>query len=120
MCQFLQGNLESALKEVEQEPLEWMRLSGMAIILHHLGSRPAEAEKALSMLIDNYGDNGVYQRAQVFAQRGDTDQAMQSLNRALEIGDPGFSQLLVDPLINPIRDDPRFNELMEKTGFAAL
>ncbi|MCZ6499752.1 MAG: tetratricopeptide repeat protein, partial [Gammaproteobacteria bacterium] len=119
MCQFLQGDLESALEEVEQEPLAWMRHSGMAILLHHLG-RTEEAERALSLLIENYGDNGVYQRAQVYAQRGDTDQAIQDLNRSREIGDPGISQLLVDPLIDPLRDDPRFIELMEKTGFAAL
>lgn len=119
MCQFLQGDLESAIEEVKQEPLGWMKHSGMAIILHHLGNTE-EAEAALALLIETYGDNGVYQRAQVYAQRGDADQAIQSLNRALEIRDPGISQLLVDPLVDPVRDDPRFVELMEKTGFAAL
>jgi len=119
MCQFLQGDLASALEEVEQEPLGWMKHSGMAIVLHHLGNTE-EAEAALALLISSYGDNGVYQRAQVYAQRGDADQAIQSLNRALEIRDPGFSQLLVDPLVDPVRDNPRFIELMEKTGFAAL
>ncbi len=119
MCQFLQGDLESALEEVEQEPLGWMKHSGMAIVLSHL-EKTEEAEAALALLIENYGDNGVYQRAQVYAQRGDADQAIQDLHQALEIGDPGFSQLLVDPLVDPIRDDPRFIELMERTGFAAL
>lgn len=119
MCQFLQGDLASALEEVEQEPLGWMKHSGMAIVLHHLGNTE-EAEAALALLIETYGDNGVYQRAQVYAQRGDADQAIRDLHRSLEIGDPGFSQLLIDPLVDPIRNDPRFAELMEKTGFAAL
>lgn len=119
MCQFLQGDLAPALEEVEQEPLGWMKHSGMAIILHHLGNTE-EAEAALALLIETYGDNGVYQRAQVHAQRSDADQAIQDLHRSLEIGAPGFSQLLVDPLVDPIRDDPRFIELMERTGFAAL
>jgi tetratricopeptide (TPR) repeat protein len=119
MCQFLQGDPESALAEVKQEPLGWMKHSGMAIVLQRLG-RIEEAETALSELIDRYGDNGVYQHAQVYAQWGDTDQAIKALNRAYEIGDPGISQLLVDPLLDPIRDDPRFDVLMEKTGFAAI
>ncbi len=119
MCQFLQGDPESALAEVKQEPLGWMKHSGMAIVLQRLG-RIEEAETALSELIDRYGDNGVYQHAQVYAQWGDTDQAIKALNRAYEIGDPGISQLLVDPLLDPIRDDLRFDELMEKTGFAAI
>lgn len=119
MCQFLQGDSESALNEVKQEPLGWMKHSGMAIVLQRLG-RIEEAEAAMSLLVATYGDNGVYQHAQVYAQWRDADNAIQALNRAHEIGDPGISQLLVDPLIDPIRDDPRFVELMVKTGFAAF
>ncbi len=37
--------------------------------------------------------------------------------RARDIGDPGVSQILVDPLMDPLRDDPRFTKLMTEVGF---
>jgi len=119
MCLLMKGDAEAAFREVEQEPLGWMRHSGMASTLHHLG-RIDEARTAMELLIREYGDNGVYQHGQVYAQWGDNENAMTSLNRALDIGDPGMSQILVDPLLDPIRDDARFAELLEKTGFAGL
>ncbi len=119
ICQFLQGDPEAALKEIEQEPLGWMKYSGMAIVLHHLG-RTEDAKAAMESLIIRYGENGVYQHAQVYTQWGDFDQAIENLNRSCDVGDPGISQLKVDPLLDPIRDDPRFDELMEKTGFSTI
>jgi len=119
ICQLLQGDPESALKEIEQEPLGWMKYSGMAIVLHRLG-RTEDAKTAMESLTTRYGENGVYQHAQVCTQWGDFDQAIADLNRARKVGDPGISQLKVDPLLDPIRDDPRFDELMEKTGFSTI
>jgi serine/threonine-protein kinase len=116
MCRFKQGDLESALHEVEQEPLNWMKFSGMAIVLQHLG-HTERAEASLAALIKDYRENGLYQQAQVYAQWGDNSKAIQTLNKAHEFGDPGTSQLLVDPLLDPIRDDVQFSELLRKTGF---
>ncbi len=116
MCLYLQGDAESALNEVEQEPLLWMKFSGMAIVLRRLG-RDEEAKSSMSSLIEDFRDNGLYQQAQVYAQWGDIDQSIQTLNRAYEIGDPGVSQLVVDPLVGPIREDRRFVELVKKIGF---
>ena len=118
MCQYLQGDPDSALKELEQEPLLWMKYSGMAIVLRRLG-RDEEAVSSMSSLIENFRDNGLYQQAQVHAQWSDIDQAIKTLNRARDIGDPGVSQILVDPLLDPIRGDPRFDELAKSIGFTA-
>ena len=49
---------------------------------------------------------------------GESDLAMDMFNRALDLGDPGLTQLLIDPGLDPIRDDKRFIELLEKVGFA--
>ena len=116
MCLLQQGHTELGLTEVEQEPLTWMRISGMAILLHHLG-RKEEAEASMALLITDFQDNGLYQQAQVYAQWGDTDQAIKTLHKSREIGDPGTSQLLVDPLMDPLRKDPRFTELLHSVGF---
>ena len=50
MCKFLQGDLEEAAKSVAQEPLTWMRFSGLAIVQNKLGDDDA-AEEAMASLI---------------------------------------------------------------------
>jgi hypothetical protein len=45
------------------------------------------------------------------------DEAGDALIRAREIGDPGVSQIVVDPLIDPLREDPRFLKLMADVRF---
>lgn len=117
MCMYMQGDIEAAFAEIEQEPLGWMKQSGSAILLHKMG-RTEEAERFLAMLIrEDDEEYALYQQGQVNAQWGNAEQAMKCLNRALHFGDPGLSQLLVDPLLDPVRDDPRFIELLAKIGF---
>lgn len=120
MCIFLQGDKENALKEIEGEPLSWMKNSGSAILLHRLG-RLAEAESFLDFLKSKQiEENALYQQGQIYTQWGDADQAIKYLNYARDYNDPGLSQLMVDPLLDPIRDDPRFNELIAKIGFVPV
>jgi adenylate cyclase len=116
MCLYKKGDPDQALIEVAQEPLKWMNFSGMAILLHKLG-RKEEAEASMASLIRDYRENGLYQQAQVYAQWGQLDKSLQTLTEAHEYGDPGTSQLLVDPLLDPIRKEPQFAELLKKTGF---
>jgi TolB-like protein/Flp pilus assembly protein TadD len=117
MCTFLLGDTRSAATEVALEPLDWMRFSGLAILERKLGNNE-EAEVAMASLIEGYRDNGLYQQAQVHTQWGDIDAAIAALNRAREIGDPGVSQVVVDPLLDPLRDDSRFRELMTSIGYS--
>jgi len=119
MCLLKKGDLSSALSEVEQEPLTWMRFSGMAIVLKALG-RTEEAEVSMAELVKDYGEIGLYQQSQVHAQWGDLSKALQTLNEAHDYGDPGTSQLLVDPLLDPVREEPQFAELLRKTGFKQI
>jgi len=116
MCLLKKGDIDQALIEVEQEPLTWMKFSGMAIVLQKLG-RMEEAETQMASLIRDYRENGLYQQGQVYAQWGELEKSLQTLAEALECGDPGTSQLLVDPLLDPIRQEPLFAELLKKTGF---
>jgi len=111
MCQYQLGNIEAAAKSVAQEPLEWMRLSGLAIVERKLGHDEA-AEEAMAALIESYRDNGLYQQAQVLGQWGQVDNAIDALLKAREIGDPGVSQIVVDPLMDPLREDLRFLKLL--------
>jgi len=111
MCQYQLGNVEAAAKSVAQEPLDWMLYSGLAIIERKLGNDEA-AEEAMASLIKSHRDNGLYQQAQVLGQWGHVDKSIDSLLKAREIGDPGVSQIVVDPLIDPLREEPRFLRLL--------
>jgi serine/threonine-protein kinase len=60
-----------------------------------------------------------YQVAQVYAVRGDKEKAFEWLQIAFDHHDTGMLALLVDPLLNGVRDDPRFKALVAKMNFPA-
>ena len=49
-----------------------------------------------------------YQQAQVLAQWGQLDTAIARLQQARAIGDSGLVYARNDPLLDPLRGDPRF------------
>lgn len=117
MCMFMKGDAAAALKEVLNEPLSWMQQSGSAILLHKLG-RHAEAEEFMRKLfVANDENYALYQLGQIHSQWGDADTALMYLNKAHSFEDPGLSQLLVDPLLDPLREDPRFEQILIELGF---
>lgn len=117
MALFWQGDVEAAWNEIQKEPLDWMRWTGSAAILHRLG-RLEEAETNLANLSEEEDQEfATIQRAGIFAQWGNVEMAFKNLRLAFEYGDPGLSQLYVDPFMDPIRDDPRFTEMLTRLGF---
>ncbi len=116
MSSYLLGDIETAAQEIAKEPLDWMRQSGTAIVQHKLGHQ-GEADAAFTGLIEVALDNGLYQQAQVHAQWGDLDKSIKDLNRARDIGDPGVSQIVSDPLLDPLRAEPGFAKLMAVVGY---
>ena len=55
-----------------------------------------------------------YQYGEIYAQWGETDEALDALEHAWDIGDAGVVLLNMDGFLNPLRDQPRFKVLMEK------
>jgi TolB-like protein/Tfp pilus assembly protein PilF len=55
--------------------------------------------------------------ATFFAELGEKDKAFALLNEAIETKDQHTEWLKVDPYMNPLRDDPRFQEVLMKAGF---
>jgi TolB-like protein/cytochrome c-type biogenesis protein CcmH/NrfG len=119
MCLYMKGEVEAALEQIENEPLKWMKNSGCAIVLHRLG-RVAEAQAYLEQLVrDDDEEYAIYQQGQIRAQWGNADRAIICLNRARDLHDPGVSQIMVDPLLDPVRDHPGFARLLTDIGFAS-
>lgn len=55
--------------------------------------------------------------ATFFAELGEKDKAFATLNEAVETKDQHTNQMAVDPYMDPLRDDPRFKEVLKKAGF---
>ncbi len=54
--------------------------------------------------------------AGVAAQRGDLEAALAWLRQALEAGMKSVNQIRNDPALQPLRDDPRFVEILDRLG----
>ncbi len=110
------GDLDKAREEYELEPNSLIAFTGKAILDHREGNL-AGAQLNFENLITAHGDNGLYQQAEVLAQWGKVDEAFQTLAEAKKLGDSGLIYLLNDPFLDPLRDDPRFNDLLLQLGF---
>ena len=110
------GRPKEARTEYRAEPVPDFALSGLAIVERTLG-RTAEAEQAYRRLVAEAGDRALYQQAQVLAQRGEPDAALQRLEAARRLGDSGLIYARNDPFLDPVRGDPRFTRLLQGIGF---
>lgn len=62
------------------------------------------------------GYSSAYTIATMYAQLGDKEQAFRWLNTALQEHVEGVMGLKTDFLLDPLRSDPRFAELVRKVG----
>ena len=93
-------------------------LLGTALVEHTLGNAP-QAQAALDAMISKYADGSAYQIAEVYAWRGDADRAFEWLERARLQHDGGLFLLNVDPILKPLRGDPRFALLRRELALPA-
>jgi len=111
------GDSETALREAQLEPDESYRRFELALAQYARRDRKA-ADAALADLIAN--NRGLdYQIAQVYTVRGEKEKAFEWLQIAMDNHDTGMLALLVDPLLNSLRDDPRYKALVAKMNFPA-
>lgn len=96
----------------KQEPLEFLRNTGLAIA-YHKNERQDLAQQHLDELIANNGDQASYQLGQIYAQWGDKEKALDALEHAHQIGDTGFVLINRDQFVDPLRQEPRFKALID-------
>jgi len=109
------GDGEAALYEATLEPNERYRHFELALAHYARGDRPA-ADAALAELIAKDRDFLAYQIAEVYAWRGETDNAFEWLQISLNDHDTGTLSLLIDPLMRGLRHDARYDGLRAKMG----
>jgi TolB-like protein/tetratricopeptide (TPR) repeat protein len=116
LVHFQLGAFDKARQSYDRESFDLFRQTGLSIIDYKRGDK-AGADKAMAAILDEYGDNALYQKAEILAQRGDGEAAMDALERGHEIGDAGLLLIRNDPYLDPLRSSPRFIRLLNQMGF---
>jgi len=92
--------------------------------LGHLGNayaragQVAAARKSIAQLQQRVDKDGVgrYEIALVYAGLGDKQEAFQWLEESYKAHDVGLVYLKIDPCLDPLRSDPRFDDLLRRVG----
>jgi adenylate cyclase len=113
-----QGRHEEAMAAVEQEPLVFLRLAGLAIANFDIGNI-AESDAALATLKEGYADVAGIMVAIVHATRGELDPAFEWLRKAVDAEGPrSLMNLKFAPELTELRADPRWRALLADHGIS--
>jgi TolB-like protein len=110
------GDLEKARASCESQRDDWLSQVCLAVVYNKLGRR-ADAEAVLAKLKATQGDDAAYQYAQIYAQWGARPKALEWLDKAMSVRDPGLEFLKADPLFDPLRKEPRFQAIEQELKF---
>ena len=110
------GDLQSAQSSCETKPDHWSSMWCLAVTLEKLGLH-ADAEAELKKLQAVFGDAAAYQCATIYAQWGDAAKALEWLGRAVRLPDAGVVYVKTDPLMDPLRKEPRFQAIERELKF---
>ncbi len=110
------GDLENARASCATKPDYWASQQCLAVIYDKLG-RHADAQAELAKLKAPLGDGAAYQYATIYAQWGNRAKALEWLETALRLRDPGLEALKTDPLLDPLRNEPRFKAIERELKF---
>ena len=115
MALLLKGDAAGALAEIERETsVAWRRI-GLPMAYHALG-RKADSDGALAELIEKDAEDSAVNIASVYAFRGESDEAFEWLDKAVEYRDTGLAEIGSDILFANIRSDPRWLPFLERLG----
>ncbi|MFM7379378.1 MAG: TIR domain-containing protein [Erythrobacter sp.] len=115
VARLMQGDAAGALAAAKAEKVPMFQLTASAIAHANLGD-VAAADAAFAELVADFGDAALYQQAQVQAQRAAPPVALALLEKAYAVRDPGLLWLGNDPLVDPLRSEPRFKDLLSRLG----
>jgi TolB-like protein/Flp pilus assembly protein TadD len=113
---YARGDYQKARSLCEIATLLQFRQRCLAMTYDQLG-RHADAEAMLAKLRAEMGDSSAYEYALIYAQWGYTTRALEWLETAMRLRDPGLSSLKINALLDPLRKEPRFQAIQRALKF---
>lgn len=113
--EYEKGDPDASLKTATPAQ-SWGQVFCQALALHKLG-RTAEAMAALKRLQGMLGGHGAWQYTEVYAQWGRTQDALNWLQTAYRVGDPGLIELKVSQDVDPLRNTAALNDILRRLNF---
>jgi TolB-like protein len=107
------GDLQAAQKDCDTPKREWEGRLCMSILYDKLHRHP-DAEAELAKMQSELGTSASYQYAEIYTQWGNIPKALDWLDSAYRLPDPGITSMRSDPFIDPLRKEPRFQEIEHK------
>jgi TolB-like protein len=103
---------------------EFLKLGDKPHALGHLGNAYARAgkvdaaRKTIAQLEEHVRKDGLgrYEIALVYAGLGERSEAFKWLEESYKAHDEGLTNLKIDPCLDPLRSDPRFDGLLRQVG----
>jgi tetratricopeptide (TPR) repeat protein len=113
---YLIGNYQLAQASCMAEPDTYQRQSCMPLIYEKVGQHEI-AQAAMATLISEQREYSSFQYAEIYAQWGQPDKAIDWLETGRRVFDPGVESTKTDPLLDPLRDNPRFQAFLRSLNF---
>jgi hypothetical protein len=108
---FDKGEHDNARQSCEAVKAGWESEMCLALVYARLG-RKADAEAQLQKIHSQLGEGAAYQYLEIYAQWGDVAKALEWLDTAVRIRDPGLVGLKTDPFVDPLRKEARFEAVL--------
>jgi TolB-like protein/thioredoxin-like negative regulator of GroEL len=110
------GDRDAALLEMQQETQDDGKRQGLAIVYYALG-RKADSDAALAGMLQKDAEGNAFGIAEVYAFRGQPDEAMHWLERAYAQKDAYLYSVRRDSLLKNLEGDPRYKAFLHKMNF---
>jgi len=110
-----QGKPKEGLQYLDFDANNRWQKSMSAIVLHSLG-RHEEERQIQQKMIDEYSQSWPFGLVLTYAWHGDHDQAFEWLDTAYEQNDAYMTQLIFNPWLAPLHDDPRWEVILDRMG----
>jgi TolB-like protein/DNA-binding winged helix-turn-helix (wHTH) protein len=114
----MRGDLAGALQAAS--PGTYVGQMMVLAVVYAKQGRQAEFAAEISKLYGLIGDDGAYNYAQIYAQAGRYDDALDWLEKAVAFEDAGLVDVRVDPMLDPLRAMPRFNTILRRVTQGGL
>jgi TolB-like protein/Tfp pilus assembly protein PilF len=107
------GDRNGALLEMQKETADEVKQEGLAMIYYAIGKR-TDSDSALARMVQEHANEDASGIAQVYAFRGQSDEAMQWLERAYAQKDPYLCYIEAELRTRRLTADPRFKAFLRK------